>query len=66
MGYLVCSLHAQRSLRVVQMQTDTRLLICLLRYVCRSRPLPEFWKLVSPRATARKLFVKFTRLKVRT
>lgn len=38
---------------------------CLFAAACRSRPLPEFWKLVSPRATARKLFVKFTRLKVR-
>ncbi|KAF8057673.1 VCL1 [Scenedesmus sp. PABB004] len=29
----------------------------------RARPLPEFWALVSPRAPARNLFAKFTRLK---
>ncbi|WIA22377.1 hypothetical protein OEZ85_004684 [Tetradesmus obliquus] len=42
---------------------DPDLVYLVLFEAYRSRPLPEFWKLVSPRATARKLFVKFTRLK---
>ncbi|KAF6254839.1 vacuolar protein sorting-associated protein 16 [Scenedesmus sp. NREL 46B-D3] len=42
---------------------DPDLVYLVLFEAYRSRPLPDFWKLVSPRVTARKLFVKFTRLK---
>ncbi len=31
----------------------------------KTRPLPEFWRLVAPRALARNLFAKYMRAQVR-
>eukprot|EP00775_Hariotina_reticulata_P009376 gene9376-9539_t len=52
-----------RALRKAVEAGDPDLVYLALFAAYRSRSLPEFWRLVSPRATAKNLFVKFTRLK---
>jgi hypothetical protein len=53
-----------RALRKAVEAGDPDLVYLALFAAYRSRTLPEFWRLVAPRATAKHLFVKFTRLKV--
>lgn len=54
-----------RALRKAVDARDPDLVYLALFAAYRSRPLPEFWKMVGPRPTARNLFVKYTRVKVR-
>lgn len=54
-----------RALRKAVEARDPDLLYLALFAAYRSRPLPEFWGLVAPRPTARHLFVKYCRVKVR-
>jgi hypothetical protein len=53
-----------RALRKAVDARDPDLVYLALFAAYRSRPLPEFWKMVGPRPTARNLFVKYTRVKV--
>lgn len=53
-----------RALRKAVDARDPDLVYLALFAAYRSRPLPEFWKMVAPRPTARNLFVKYTRVKV--
>jgi alpha-D-ribose 1-methylphosphonate 5-triphosphate synthase subunit PhnG len=53
-----------RALRKAVDARDPDLVYLALFAAYRSRPLPEFWKMVSPRPTAHNLFVKYTRVKV--
>lgn len=52
-----------RALRKAVDARDPDLVYLALFAAYRSRPLPEFWKMVGPRPTARNLFVKYTRVK---
>jgi hypothetical protein len=54
-----------RALRKAVDARDPDLVYLALFAAYRSRTLPEFWKMVAPRPTARHLFVKYTRVKVR-
>jgi hypothetical protein len=54
-----------RALRKAVDARDPDLVYLVLFAAYRSRPLPEFWKMVGPRPTAHNLFVKYTRIKVR-
>jgi hypothetical protein len=54
-----------RALRKAVDARDPDLVYLALFAAYRSKPLPEFWKMVGPRPTARNLFVKYTRIKVR-
>jgi hypothetical protein len=54
-----------RALRKAVDARDPDLVYLVLFAAYRSRPLPEFWKMVGPRPTAHNLFVKYTRVKVR-
>lgn len=53
-----------RALRKAVDARDPDLVYLALFAAYRSRPLPEFWKMVAPRPTARNLFVKYTSVKV--
>eukprot|EP00878_Enallax_costatus_P010209 GHUV01010657.1.p1 GENE.GHUV01010657.1~~GHUV01010657.1.p1 ORF type:complete len:418 (+),score=91.20 GHUV01010657.1:1911-3164(+) len=52
-----------RALRKAVESGDPDLVYLSLFAAYKTRSLPEFWKLVSPRAPARNLFVKYTRVK---
>ncbi|GLC37683.1 hypothetical protein PLESTM_000635700 [Pleodorina starrii] len=52
-----------RALRKAVESGDTDLVFLVLFGIYRSRPLPEFWSLVAPRALARSLFIKYCRSK---
>ncbi len=54
-----------RALRKAVESGDPDLVYLSLFAAYKSRSLPDFWKVVSPRAPARNLFIKYTRVKVR-
>jgi hypothetical protein len=53
-----------RALRKAVESRDPDLVYLVLFAAYRARPLPEFWRMVAGRPTARNLFVKYTRVKV--
>ncbi|MEW5298634.1 MAG: hypothetical protein WDW36_001730 [Sanguina aurantia] len=53
----------ERALRKAIESGDTDLVYLVLFHIYRHRPLPEFWILVSSRALARNLFVKYCKAK---
>lgn len=54
-----------RALRKAIESGDTDLVHTVLLHVFRHRSLPDMWALVSQRAVARNLFVKYCKAKVR-
>ncbi|KAF5825586.1 hypothetical protein DUNSADRAFT_8366, partial [Dunaliella salina] len=52
-----------RALRKAIESGDTNLVLLVMFHIYRIRPLQEFWHLVSSRALARNLFLKYCRAK---